>query len=44
MGYTLNQTQQTVSLNLAHLGFAATTMSQGRVFVGLKLLARDYPH
>jgi P4 family phage/plasmid primase-like protien len=41
MGYTLTQSQQTVSFDLQHLGFAATTTSRGRVFVGLKLLDRD---
>jgi putative DNA primase/helicase len=38
MGYTLTQTQQAVSLNLQHLGFAATTTSRETVFGGLKLL------
>jgi putative DNA primase/helicase len=37
MGYTLAQNQQTVSLDLQHLGFAATTTSRGTVFVGLAL-------
>jgi hypothetical protein len=37
----LSQTQQTVSLNLAHLGFAATTTSRGTVFVGLALAEPD---
>jgi P4 family phage/plasmid primase-like protien len=35
MGYTSIQTQQTVSLNLAHLGFETTTSSRGVVIVGL---------
>jgi P4 family phage/plasmid primase-like protien len=43
MGYTLAQTQQTVSLNLEHLGFAPMTTSGGTAFVGLKLLDRA-PH
>ena len=30
MGYTLTQNRQTVSLDLEHLGFAATTTSRGR--------------
>ena len=37
MGYTSVQTQQTVSLNLAHLGFEATTAGRGTVIVGLAL-------
>jgi putative DNA primase/helicase len=37
MGYTLTQTQQTVKLNIEHLGFAATTASRGTIFVGLAL-------
>jgi putative DNA primase/helicase len=41
MGYTLVQAQQTVSLNLEHLGFAPTTTSRGMIFGGLKLLDRD---
>ena len=42
MGYTLTQNQQTVSLDLEHLGFAATTTSRGTAFVGLALLDRDH--
>jgi len=42
MGYTLTQNQQTVSLDLQHLGFAATTTSRGTVFVGLALTDRDH--
>jgi hypothetical protein len=41
MGYTLTQTQQTVSLNLEHLGFVATTASRGTVFVGLAVTDPD---
>jgi hypothetical protein len=41
MGYTLIQNQQAVSLDLQHLGFAATTTSRGTVFVGLALADRD---
>jgi putative DNA primase/helicase len=37
MGYTSIQTQQTVSLDLQHLGFAATTSSRGVVVAGLGL-------
>jgi len=36
-GYTLTQTQQTVSLDLEDLGFAATTTSRGIVVPGLAL-------
>jgi putative DNA primase/helicase len=44
MGYTLTQNRQTVSLDLEHLGFAATTTSRGTAFVGLALLDRDHPN
>jgi putative DNA primase/helicase len=37
MGYTLTQNQQTVSLDLEHLGFETTTSSQGIVVAGLAL-------
>jgi hypothetical protein len=40
MGYTLAQNQQAVSLDLQHLGFAATT-SRGTVFRGLALTTGD---
>jgi putative DNA primase/helicase len=42
MGYTLTQNQQTVSLDLQHLGFAATTTSRGTIFVGLALTDPDH--
>jgi putative DNA primase/helicase len=41
MGYTSFQPQQTVSLNLAHLGFETTTSSRGLVIVGLGLAHSD---
>jgi putative DNA primase/helicase len=41
MGYTLTQTQQTVSLNLQHLGFAVPAISRGMVVVGLALAGPD---
>jgi phage/plasmid-associated DNA primase len=41
MGYSSIQTQQTVSLNLAHLGFEATTSSRGTVVAGLGLACSD---
>jgi putative DNA primase/helicase len=41
MGYTSIQNQQGVSLDLEHLGFAATTTSRGTIFVGLALTDRD---
>ena len=37
MGYTLTQTQQTVSRNLQHLGFATRLTNQGVAVIGLKL-------
>jgi hypothetical protein len=37
MGYTLVQAQQTVSLNLEHLGFEAKMTSRGMVVDGLAL-------
>jgi hypothetical protein len=37
MGYTLAQTQQTVRLNLQHLGFEAKMTSRGMVVAGLAL-------
>src|SRR6266446_4951430 len=42
MGYTLTQNQQTVSLDLQPLGFAATTTSRGTVFVCRALTDRDH--
>jgi P4 family phage/plasmid primase-like protien len=41
MGYTSIQTQQTVSLNLTHLGFEATSTSRGMVVAGLALAGSD---
>jgi putative DNA primase/helicase len=37
MGYPVIQNQQTVSLNVEHLGFTAMTGHRGKVFVGLAL-------
>ena len=37
MGYTLAQTQQTVTRNLQHLGFATRRTNQGVAVIGLKL-------
>jgi P4 family phage/plasmid primase-like protien len=37
MGYTLTQTQQTVTRNLAHLGFATKKTNQGLAVLGLVL-------
>jgi putative DNA primase/helicase len=37
MGYTLTQTQQTVTRNLAHLGFATKKTNQGMAILGLVL-------
>jgi putative DNA primase/helicase len=37
MGYPVVQNQQTVSLNVEHLGFTAMPGHQGKVFVGLAL-------
>jgi hypothetical protein len=37
MGYTLTQTQQTVTRNLAHLGFATKKTNQGMAIIGLVL-------
>jgi P4 family phage/plasmid primase-like protien len=41
MGYTLAQNQQTVSLDLRHLGFETTTSSRGVVVAGLGLAGSD---
>ena len=37
MGYTLTQTQQTVTRNLEHLGYTATRTNKGVAFIGLVL-------
>ena len=37
MGYTLNQTQQTVTRNLEHLGFATKKTNKGVAVIGLRL-------
>ena len=37
MGYTLTQTQQTVTRNLEHLGFATKKTNQGMAILGLVL-------
>jgi hypothetical protein len=37
MGYTLTQTQQTVTRNLAHLGYGTKRMNQGMTVLGLAL-------
>jgi putative DNA primase/helicase len=41
MGYTLTQTQQTVTRNLAHLGFATKKTNQGMAIIGLALARGD---
>jgi putative DNA primase/helicase len=37
MGYTLTQTQQTVTRNLAHLGYGTKKTNQGMAIIGLVL-------
>ena len=37
MGYTLTQTQQTVTRNLEHLAFTATRTNRGLAIIGLVL-------
>jgi hypothetical protein len=37
MGYTLTQTQQTVTRNLTHLGFITKRTNQGMAILGLVL-------
>ena len=37
MGYTLTQTQQTVTRNLEHLGYTTTKTNQGLTIIGLML-------
>jgi P4 family phage/plasmid primase-like protien len=37
MGYTLTQTQQTVTRNLEHLGYATNKTNQGKAILGLTL-------
>ena len=37
MGYTLTQTQQTVTRNLEHLGFATKKTNKGVAIIGLRL-------
>jgi putative DNA primase/helicase len=41
MGYTLTQTQQTVTRNLEHLGFATTRANKGITILGLVLANRQ---
>ena len=37
MGYTLTQTQPTVTRNLEHLGFATKNTNKGVAIIGLRL-------
>ena len=37
MGYTLTQTQQTVTRNLEHLGYTTTKTNKGLAIIGLRL-------
>jgi len=37
MGYTLTQTQQTVTRNLEHLGYTTTKTNKGLAIIGLVL-------
>ena len=37
MGYTLTQTQQTVTRNLEHLGYKTARTNKGVAFIGLRL-------
>ena len=37
MGYTLTQTQQTVTRNLEHLGYKTVRTNKGVAFIGLVL-------
>ena len=41
MGYTLTQTQQTVTRNLEHLGFATKKTNQGMAILGLVVAHGD---